>query len=162
MAQEKHPEVQKSERLIEEYHSQRSNWATQAMEDDEFRNNEQWKTDHLSTLKARAQSPVVDNVVYPAVEQAKALLTANKPKFQSTGREDSDKKVGRLFADLMTYIWDTSMGNVELKQAIDDYYVKGMGAIQVYLDPMCDYGRGEIMFKALDPLNLYILQVENH
>ena len=156
MAQDKHPEVKKSERLVQEYHNERDKWATLAMEDDEFRNNEQWKSEHLNTLNQRAQSPIVDNVVYPAVEQAKALLTANKPKFQSTGREDSDAKVGRLFADLMTYVWDNSMGNIELKQAIDDYYVKGMGAIQVYYDPMSDYGRGEVMFKALDPLNLYI------
>ena len=131
-------------------------WASQAMEDDEFRNNQQWKSEHKKSLQSRGQSPIVDNIIYPAVEQAKALLTANKPKFQSTGRDDSDTKVGRLFSDIMAYIWDISNGSVELKQAIDDYYVKGMGVIQSYVDGMADFGRGEVKVKNIDPLNLYL------
>ena len=151
-----HPEVQKSEDLLDDYHGQRSDWATQAMEDDEFRNNSQWNSNQVKVLKNRAQSPIVDNVVHPAVEQAKALLTANKPKFQSTGRDDSDTKVGRVFSDIMSYIWDISGGNSELKQVIDDYYVKGMGVLMTYVDPMADFVRGEVKIKAVDPLELFI------
>jgi hypothetical protein len=156
MPREVHPEVLKSEDLLDDYHGQRSDWASQAMEDDEFRNNSQWTTKQVNVLKNRAQSPIVDNVVHPAVEQAKALLTANKPKFQSTGRDDSDTKVGRVFSDIMSYIWDISNGNNELKQVVDDYYVKGMGAMMAYIDPMADFGRGEVMIKAVDPLDLFI------
>jgi len=151
-----HPEVQKSEDLLEDYHAQRVEWANQAMEDDEFRNNSQWTAEQTKTLKDRAQSPIIDNVIHPAVEQAKALLTANKPKFQSTGRDDSDTKVGRVFSDIMSYIWDISTGTSELKQVIDDYYVKGMGAMVAYVDPMMDFGRGEVCFKAVDPFDLFI------
>lgn len=151
-----HPEVQKSEDLLDDYHGQRSDWASQAMEDDEFRNNSQWNSKQVTVLKNRAQSPIVDNVVHPAVEQAKALLTANKPKFQSTGRDDSDTKVGRVFSDIMSYIWDISQGNAELKQVIDDYYVKGMGVMMTYVDPMADFGRGEVKIKAVDPLDIFI------
>ena len=151
-----HPEVEKSEILLDDYQEQRTTWATQAMEDDEFRNNSQWTTEQKNVLRDRAQSPVVDNVVHPAVEQAKAMLTANKPKFQSTGRDDSDTKIGKIFSDLMSYIWDSSNGSTELKQAIDDYYVKGMGVLQSYVDPMMDFGRGEVCFKSIDPLDLYV------
>ena len=56
----------------------------------------------------------------------------------------------------MAYIWDISNGSVELKQAIDDYYVKGMGVIQSYVDGMADFGRGEVKIKNIDPLNLYL------
>mgnify|MGYP003133468118 CR=1 FL=1 len=156
MAHTKNKLVQESEELLDQYHAERSGWATQALEDDEFRNNEQWKSSHIKTLEKRAQSPIVDNVVHPAVEQAKALLTANKPKFQSTGRDDSDTKVGRIFSDIMSYIWDLSNGNVELKQVIDDYYVKGMGVMQTYIDPMLDFGRGEVCIHSIDPLDVYI------
>ena len=156
MANEKDPLVQESEKLLEQYHGERATWASQAMEDDEFRNNEQWKGSHVSELEKRAQVAIVDNVVHPAVEQAKALLTANKPKFQSTGRDDSDTKVGRIFSDIMSYIWDKFNGNVELKQVVDDYYVKGMGVMQTYSDPMLDFGRGEVCFHSVDPLDVYI------
>ena len=156
MAHTKHPEVSKSEKLLDNYHEGRATWATQAMEDDEFRNNQQWKKAHKDVLAQRSQVPIVDNIIYPAVEQAKALLTANKPKFQSTGRDDSDGKVGRLFSDIMAYIWDISNGNVELKQVVDDYYVKGMGVMQTYVDGLSDFGRGDVKIKSIDPLDLYL------
>ena len=156
MAHTKHPEVSKSEKLLDNYHEGRATWATQAMEDDEFRNNQQWKKAQKDVLAQRSQVPIVDNIIYPAVEQANALLTANKPKFQSTGRDDSDGKVGRLFSDIMAYIWDISNGNVELKQVVDDYYVKGMGVMQTYVDGLSDFGRGDVKVKSIDPLDLYL------
>lgn len=47
----------------------------------------------------------------------------------------------------MAYIWDNSNGNVELKQVVDDYYVKGMGVMQTYVDGMADFGRGRFGLK---------------
>ena len=150
------PEVRLTHDLLQEYSSARQEWAKQATEDNEFRNGNQWKTDHAKTLKNRAQEPIVVNVVHSAVEQAKALLTSNKPKFQSTGRENSDIKTGRIFSDLMTYIWDNSNGNVQLKQAVDDYYVKGMGCLYVSYNPNDDFGKGEINVRAINPHDVYI------
>ena len=149
-------EVQLTQDLLSDYSSARQNWAKQAVEDNEFRNGKQWTDDQVQALRKRAQEPLVVNVVYSAVEQAKAMLTANSPKFQSTARETSDAKVGRMFSDIMAYIWDHSNGNVELKQAIDDYYVKGMGAMMAYIDPDADLGAGEVKLKSIDPLELFI------
>ena len=155
MSHKKHKEVQLTHDLLKDYSSSRENWAKQAVEDNEFRNGKQWTEEQAKTLRNRAQEPIVVNVVHSAVEQAKAMLTANKPRFQSTGRETSDTEVGRVFSDLMSYIWDTSSGNVELKQCIDDYYVKGMGVMLAYTDPDKDFGRGEVCLKSIDPLEVY-------
>lgn len=155
MSHKKHKEVQLTHDLLKDYSSSRENWAKQAVEDNEFRNGKQWTEEQAKILRARAQEPIVVNVVHSAVEQAKAMLTANKPRFQSTGRETSDTEVGRVFSDLMSYIWDHSNGNVELKQAIDDYYVKGMGVMLAYTDPDKDFGRGEVCLKSIDPLEVY-------
>ena len=152
----KDTDVQLTQDLLTEYSSARQNWAKQAVEDNEFRNGKQWTDDQVTALRNRAQEPLVVNVVHSAVEQAKAMLTANNPKFQSTARENSDAKVGRMFSDLMAYIWDHSNGNVELKQAIDDYYVKGMGVMMSYIDPNADFGSGEVKLKSIDPLELFI------
>ena len=153
---DKTKEVQLTQDLLSDYSSARQNWAKQAVEDNEFRNGKQWTDKQVQALRKRAQEPLVVNVVYSAVEQAKAMLTANSPKFQSTARETSDGKVGRMFSDIMAYIWDNSNGNVELKQAIDDYYVKGMGAMMAYIDPDADLGSGEVKLKSIDPLELFI------
>ena len=153
---EKNPEVKLSEELLTEYASIRTKWARQAMEDSEFRNGMQWTKEHVNALRKRAQEPLVVNVIYPAVEQAKAMLTANAPRFQSTGREGSDIKTGQIFSDLMSWVWENSKGNTELKEAIDDYYVKGMGCMVVYHDPQADFGKGDVFVKAIDPLDVYI------
>ena len=156
MSREIEPQVQLTHDLLQEYASSRSKWAKQATEDNEFRSGVQWKDEHVKTLRERAQEPVVVNVVHSAVEQAKALLTTNKPRFQSTGRENSDTRTGRIFSELMTWIWDNSNGNSVLKQVVDDYYVKGMGAMYAYYDPNADYGKGEIMLKSVNPHDLYL------
>ena len=111
---QKDPEVQLTHDLLSDYSSARQNWVKQAVEDNEFRNGKQWTDDQVSALRQRSQEPLVVNVVYSAVEQAKAMLTANNPKFQSTARENSDAKVGKMFSDIMAYVWDQSSGNVEL------------------------------------------------
>ena len=150
-----HPEVRKSTDLLSEYAGARSKWANQAQEDNEFRNGKQWKKKHVQILRNRNQEPIVVNVIHSAVEQAKAMLTTNKPRFQTTAREGSDVKTGAIMSDLMSWVWDQSTGNTQLKEAIDDYYVKGMGVLQVYVDPNADYGKGEVLVKAIDPLDVY-------
>lgn len=149
-------EVKLTEDLLRDYSGAKTEWAKQAAEDSEFRAGVQWTKTQVETLKSRNQAPVVVNVIHSAVEQAKALLTTNKPRFQATGREDSDVKTGRVLSDLMEYIWDTSNGNTVLKQAIDDYYVKGMGCIMAYPDMNGDFGKGEVCLKSIDPMDVYI------
>ena len=151
-----HPETQATHDIFNDYSSARKNWARQAVEDVEFRSGKQWKKEQVNALRARAQEPLVVNVIHPSVEQAKAMLTSNAPKFQSTGRDTSDTKVGRIFSDLMSWVWDISVGNAELKRCIDDYYVKGMGVMMSYIKPDADFGRGEVMVKSIDPLSVYI------
>lgn len=154
--QKQSSEAKKSEQLLEDYWSSRSTWASHALEDDEFRNNVQWDSKHVKVLDKRGQKPTTDNQIHPAVEQAKATLTANKPRFQATSRETSDMKTAAAISDLMSYIWDISRGNVQLKQCIDDYYVKSMGAFQLYEDKNYLSGDNELYLKAINPLDLYI------
>jgi len=153
---EKNDEVKLTEELLRDYSGARAEWAKQAVEDSEFRSGAQWTKSQIDTLKSRNQSPVVVNCIHNAVEQAKALLTTNKPRFQATAREDSDVKTARVMSDIMEWIWDFSNGNVALKQAIDDYYVKGMGCLMAYPDMNADFGKGEIIIKSIDPMDVFI------
>lgn len=145
-----------SEKLLEDYKRDRSNWATNALKDDEFRNGVQWTKEEEVALEEQNMMPAVTNVVHQAVEQAKAMLTSNRPKFSATAREDSDVKVAQLFAMILTYIWDTSIGTVQLKRIIDDYYVRGLGVAMAYVDPNGDMGKGEVCFRALDCFDVFV------
>jgi len=142
--------------LYETFRDLRTDWAQMAQENAEFRLGKQWSSEQVRTLQDRGQAPVAINRLHPAVETAKALLTSNRPSFRCVAREDSDNKVARVMSGLMEYIWQISDGETILRNAIDDYYVKGMGAICVYIDPFADMGRGEVKIKDIDPLDIYI------
>jgi len=151
-----HPEVIKSLELLEHYMNMRNEWATKFREAEEFRNGVQWNANQVNELKKRGQTPIVVNRIHPAVETAKAMLTSRKPEFRATAREDSDRKVADVFSSLFQWMFDISAAEVELKRMIDDYYVGGMGVLQAYQDPNADMGNGEVILKALYPLDVYI------
>jgi|TARA_R100001530_G_scaffold136364_1_gene116734 hypothetical protein len=151
-----HKEVIKSLELLEHYMNMREEWATKFREAEQFRNGIQWTTTQVTELQKRGQTPIVVNRIHPAIETAKAMLTSRKPEFRATGRDDSDRKVADVFSSLFQWIWDMSQANVELKRALDDYYVGGMGVLQVYQDPHADMGNGECVLKSIYPLDVYI------
>lgn len=151
-----HPEVERSRELVQRYSNPRYSWAQKFKEAQEFRSGAQWTQEQTEILKKRGQNPIVVNRMHPIVETAKALLAYNKPSFRATGREDSDTRVAKIMSDLFTWIWENSDGNSALKRVIDDYYVGGMGVLQVYQDPHADMGKGEVLVEAVNPLDLYI------
>jgi len=143
-------------RLFKDYSTKRDAWAQQAKEDKEFRLGRQWTKEQSDILEARGQAPIVVNRIHPAVETAKAMLTANRPSFRCAPREDSDRKVANVMSALLTYMYDISDGRTIIRQAIDDYYVMGIGYINVYQDPMKDMGKGEVCMHDIDPLDVYV------
>jgi predicted DNA-binding protein YlxM (UPF0122 family) len=134
----------------------RSIWGQQASEDREFRLGKQWSDEDRKILEERSQAALVINRVHPAVELAKSILTANKPTFRVTAAEDSDSKTASAINGFIQYIWNISSGDRQLSRAIDDFYVTGLGALLVYIDPFADGGRGEVMFRSIDPMHIYI------
>ena len=142
--------------LYEQYRQRREPWSQQAKEDKEFRLGRQWTREQVESLEARGQAPIVVNRLHPAVETAKAMLTANRPSFRCSPREDSDRKVANVLGNLLSYIYDVSDGRNVIRSCIDDYYVAGLGYIQVYQDPEADDGKGEVKIKDLDPFDVYV------
>ena len=142
--------------LFDKYSSKRDNWAQQAKEDKEFRLGRQWTASQRETLEARGQAPIVINRIHPAVESAKAMLTSNRPSFRAAPREDSDNKVAQVVSALLSYMYDISDGRSAIRQAVDDYYVMGVGYLHIYQDPMMDMGKGEVCFHDVDPLDVYV------
>lgn len=152
----KDDEVVLSEELVDQYDRERQEWAQQALDDNQFRNNMQLSRQMEIELARRNQSPVTFNLIHPAVELAKAMLTNNRPRFQSTAKEDSDVETGRLFSDIMSHIWHISNGTNEFEQHVDDYYVMGMGCWMAWADPRADWGKGEVFIKEVNPLHVFI------
>lgn len=148
--------VQETEELYKSYSNIRQPWAERAQGDRKFRYGEQWDETQLKELEARGQAPVVVNRIHPAVEAAKAMLTARRPSFRVSPREDSDNETAQAMNGLLQYIWQYSDGDSEMRQVIDDYYVTGLGALYAYVDPSRDMGKGEVCISSIDPLSVYI------
>ena len=134
----------------------RNTWGLQAIQDREFRLGKQWSDEDAKTLEDRQQAALVINRIHPAVELAKAMLTAKRPTFRVTAMEDSDNKTAHAMNGFIQYIWNISSGDRQMNKCIDDFYVTGLGALLCYIDPFADGGRGEVKFRAIDPLQLYI------
>jgi len=155
-AESKENIAEETKRLFDLYKRKRDQWETQAREDQEYRLGRQWTTEQIKTMESRGQAPIVVNRIHPAVETAKALLTANRPSFKVSPREDSDTKVANVLNALLSYMYDISDGRTVIRQAIDDYYVTGMGYLMVYQDPLADSGKGEVTFRDIDPMDVYV------
>ena len=148
--------IEETSELWRTYSNNREVWAQQAQEDKEFRLGRQWTNEQKKTLEGRGQAAIVINRIHPAVESAKAMITSNKPSFRVSPREDSDNKTAQAINGLLEYVWQISDGDQVLRNVVDDYYVMGMGAMQVYVDPMMDMGKGEVCIHDIDPLDIYI------
>jgi hypothetical protein len=142
--------------LFDKYSGKRDTWAQHAKEDKEFRLGRQWTSEQKKTLESRGQAAIVINRIHPAVESAKAMLTANRPSFRAAPREDSDNKVAQVVSNLLSYMYDVSDGRSVIRQAVDDYYVMGLGYLHVYQNPMMDHGKGEVCFHDIDPFDVYV------
>ena len=93
--------------------------------------------------------------VSPAVEKLKSTLTAKPPVFTVIPREDSDWQVASTWRHMLGYIWDISDGDTQMKQAISDFAVTGIGYLYCYIDREADFGRGEVKFTYVDPFRVY-------
>jgi len=145
-----------AQQIFNTYKSAASDFFEQIGEDLDFYNGNQWTKEEVKELKAARQFPIVVNVIAPAVEQGVALLTDRKPRFSASAKESSDSKLAQIYADLMAYIWDISNGNQELKIAVKDYYIKGVGYLLAYIDPISGRGQGEVKFRAIDPTEVLV------
>ena len=141
--------VEETQSLWKTYSQKRERWAHHAQEDREFRLGKQWTSDQKRILEERGQAALVVNRIHPAVEAAKALITANKPQFRVSPREDSDNSVAQAVNGLLEYIWQISEWNTVLRRVVDDYYVTGLGCALVYIDPMMDMGKGKFVYMIL-------------
>jgi len=137
------------------YQSAQLEWQQQAGELWRFVHGEQFTASEREELERLGFATVPINVLFPAVEQAVSLLTANNPAFQVTAREDTDRRIASVISALLNYIWVQSQARAELKRAVRDYYIMGRGVIKAYWDPEADYGRGEIIIRAVNPLAVY-------
>lgn len=145
-----------SERLRLAYQADAQTWLNEVATDRNFVKGAQWKQRDVNILLARNQMPIVVNVIKQAVETAKAMLTANDPRFSATGKEDSDVKLAQGISYVLADIWEKSLGNTKLKRIVKSYYTDSVGWFLVWFDPNGDFGRGQVCVDYVDTLEVLV------
>jgi len=149
------PRALQNEELYRQWRDARSEWDTEARKDIDFYLGNHFTNDESDELAQRNQADIPMDRVSSAIEKFKAVLTSRPPAFTITPREDSDVQVATLWRSIMGYVWEKSDGDWQMKQAIQDYAVTGMGYLYAYIDGESDFGRGDVKFTYLDPFRVY-------
>ena len=145
-----------NQELYRRWRDSRADWDTDARYDIDFFLGNHFSSDEIDDLRSRNQADVPMDRIGPAIEKFKAVLTSRPPAFTITPREDSDVKAASLWRDIVSYVWENSSGDAQLKQAIHDYATTGMGYLYVYIDPESDFGRGDVKFNCVNPFRVYV------
>jgi hypothetical protein len=82
--------------------------------------------------------------------------TANDPKWQAVGVEGSDSDIAAVHNDIAEYIWTQSSGKSVMHQVVQDAVTKGVGYMQVYVDPNADHGMGDVKLRCLEPFDVFV------
>ena len=146
--------VKEINELFSNWKDARKDWDIAAREDIDFYLGNHFSQEEINELDSRNQSSMPMDRLYSAIEQFKAIVTSNSPKFHAVGREDSDNKVANVWRTILEYVWDKSDGDEVFKQVVHDYAVTGMGYFYAYLDRDADFGRGEVKFTYVDPFRV--------
>ena len=136
--------------------SERQKWQADSQKNYEFFLGDQLTSTEKEDLQSAGMPDFVINRITPVIEMMKFFATANNPKWQAVGVEGSDADVAALHADVADYCWYNSNGNSIYSSVIQDSLVKGIGYMQVDIDPDQDRGLGEVIFNSVNPFDVYV------
>ena len=150
------PRATLNKELFQQWRDAREDWDEDARGDLDFFLGNHFTTNEASDLASRNQADVPMDRISPAVEKFKSMLTAKPPVFTAIPREDSDSQVSNIWRTILGYVWDISDGDSQMKQAIQDYAVTGLGYLYAYIDNKTDFGRGDVKFTYVNPFRVYV------
>jgi|TARA_B100000315_G_scaffold260439_1_gene321895 hypothetical protein len=150
------PRAKENQELYRQWRDARKDWEDEARKDVDFFLGNHFTAGESSDLSSRNQADIPMDRVAPAVEKFKSMLTAKPPVFTVIPREDSDSQVAQIWRTILGYVWDVSDGDAQMKQAIHDYTVTGLGYLYAYVDNNADFGRGDVKFTYVNPFRVYV------
>jgi hypothetical protein len=134
----------------------RTQWEYVNQKGFDFANDNQLTESERVSLEEQGMPTFTINRIMPVVEMLNFYATANKPRWQAVGAEGSDTDVAAVFSDLADYIWDLSDGSSLYANAINDSICKGVGYLQVDVNPDSDNGLGDLTIKQPEPFDIFI------
>ena len=136
--------------------SQRSKWQSVSQKGYDFYLDEQLSKDEKDELAEAGMPTFTINRVTPIIEIMKYFVTANNPRWKAVGATGDDVDVAQVHSEIAEYCWYISNGKSIYSQVVLDALTKGIGYFLVDVDRDMDRGMGEVVFKRIDPYDVYI------
>jgi|TARA_R100000656_G_scaffold118150_1_gene91737 hypothetical protein len=136
--------------------SHRQRWQTLSQKGFDFYLNEQLSKAEVDSLEEAGMPTFTINRVTPIVEIMKYFVTANNPRWKAVGATGDDVESAQVHSDIADYCWYLSNGKSLYSQVVLDSLTKGIGYFLVDVDRDEDNGLGEVVFKRIDPYDVYV------
>ncbi len=134
----------------------RRKWRSSSQKCSDFYHNDQLTKAEQTSLENSGMPTFTINRITPVIEMMKYFATAKSPRWQAVGAEGSDSDVAAVHSDIADFCWYHSNGNSLYSHVIQDALIKGVGYFQVDVDPDMDKGLGEVVFKRVEPNDVWV------
>jgi len=134
----------------------RMKWQAQAQKCFDFYHNDQLTGEEERVLEESGMPSFIINRITPVIEMMKYFATAKSPRWQAVAAEGSDTDVAAVHSDIAEFCWHLSNGDSLYSHVIQDALIKGVGWFQVDIDPDQDRGMGEVVYKRIEPFDVYV------
>ena len=136
--------------------SHRQRWQSLSQKGFDFYLNEQLSKREIDSLEEAGMPTFTINRVTPIIEIMKYFVTANNPRWKAVGATGDDVDSAQVHSDIADYCWYLSNGKSLYSQVVLDSLTKGIGYFLVDVDRDSDRGMGEVMFKRIEPYDVYV------
>jgi hypothetical protein len=148
-----------SERIYKMWNSansqERVKWQSDSQKGYDFYLNEQLTEEEKESLRESGMPTFEINRITPIIETMKYFVTANNPKWKAVAVEGSDTNIAQVHSDISEYCWSLSNGKAVYGNVILDSLTKGIGYFFIDIDQDLDNGKGDVVFKKIDPFDVY-------
>jgi len=134
----------------------RMKWRSKSQKGYDFYLDDQLTKKELNDLDEAGMPSFNINRILPIIEIMKYFATANSPRWKAVGVDGSDVDLAQIHSDVADYCWYISNGDSIYAQVILDSLVKSVGYIHIDVDQDMDDGKGEVVFKKIDPYDVYV------
>ena len=134
----------------------RRKWQFTSQKGFDFYLDEQLTKDESDSLKESGMPNFTINRVLPIIEIMKYFVTAQNPRWKAVGVTGDDADIAQMHSDISEYCWYLSNGKSLYSQIILDSLTKGVGYFLIDIDQDADMGKGEVVFKRIEPYDVFV------
>ena len=134
----------------------RRKWQFTSQKGFDFYLDEQLTKDESDSLKESGMPNFTINRVLPIIEIMKYFVTAQNPRWKAVGVTGDDADIAQMHSDISESCWYLSNGKSLYSQIILDSLTKGVGYFLIDIDQDADMGKGEVVFKRIEPYDVFV------